>query len=165
MRKSRADFPPESNIAKRRDFWPRLLIDLLGVGNDPIQSLFFGSKAIDATLVAFVISYNHVPTRSLLVLEGQHYWFFFRVCHALTMRSLEPGFQFDYSADGLRRLASAGWNIGADSRRSGRHAALSLFRLSIVRDRGRILAPAERPGSEIKQSIKQSIPAKGGNDV
>jgi hypothetical protein len=82
--------------------WSRLLIDLLRVGNDPIQSLFFGSEAIDATFVAFVKSYDHVPTCSLFVLEGQHYWFFFRVRHTSTMRSPEPGFQFDcYAATNL----------------------------------------------------------------
>src|SRR5438132_13827694 len=62
-----------------------LLINLLGVGNDPIQSLSFGSEAVDTPLVARVISYDNVPTRSFLVLEGQHHRFFFRVCHLSTM--------------------------------------------------------------------------------
>ena len=71
-----------------------LLINLLGVGNDPIQSLSFGSEAVDTALVARVISYDNVPTRSFLVLEGQHYRFFFGVCHLSTMHPACSDFQF-----------------------------------------------------------------------
>jgi hypothetical protein len=56
----------------------RLFIDLPGVDNYPIQGLIFGRKAVDAPLVSCVISYHHVPTRSVLVLEGQHHGVFFR---------------------------------------------------------------------------------------
>ena len=59
-----------------------LLINLLGVGNDPIQGLVFGREAIDTALVARVISDDDVPTGSPLVLEGQHDRFFFGRCHA-----------------------------------------------------------------------------------
>lgn len=55
----------------------RLLVNLLGVGNDPVQGLFFGSEAFDAALVARVISDNDVPTGPPIVLEGQHDRLFF----------------------------------------------------------------------------------------
>jgi hypothetical protein len=41
-----------------------------------------------------LISYDNVPTRLPLVLEGQHYRLFFGVGHVSTMRSIHPGFQF-----------------------------------------------------------------------
>ena len=71
-----------------------LLIDLLGVGYYPIQSLVFGGEAVDAALMTLVISDHDVPTGSPLVLEGQHdRLFFFSVCHVSTMRSAESDFQ------------------------------------------------------------------------
>src|ERR1022692_3567757 len=54
----------------------RVLVDLLGVGNNPTQGLIFGRKAVDPPLLSCVISYHHVPTRSVLVLEGQHHGLF-----------------------------------------------------------------------------------------
>lgn len=55
----------------------RLFIDLLGVGNNPIQGLIFSREAVDPPLVRCVMSYRHVPTRSVLVLEGQHHGLYF----------------------------------------------------------------------------------------
>src|ERR1700730_1135587 len=54
-----------------------LRIDFFGVGDNPIQSLFFGREAFDATLMAGMISDHNMPARSLLVLKGQHDRFFF----------------------------------------------------------------------------------------
>src|ERR1700720_4610792 len=44
----------------------RLLIDLFGVGHDPIHRLLFGGKTVDAALVAFVIPDDDVPAGALL---------------------------------------------------------------------------------------------------
>lgn len=59
-----------------------LLIQLRCVGRYPIHRLTFGREAIDAPLVAVVISDNDVPTRPHLVLEGQHDRFFVGLSHA-----------------------------------------------------------------------------------
>jgi hypothetical protein len=59
-----------------------LLIDLFGVGHDPIHGLLFGGKTVDAALVAFVIPDDDVPAGAFLVGKGQHDWlFFFGVRH------------------------------------------------------------------------------------
>jgi hypothetical protein len=60
-----------------------LLIDLLGVGHDPIHGLLLGGKAVDAALVAFVIPDDDVPAGTLFVGKGQHHrLFFFGFHHA-----------------------------------------------------------------------------------
>src|ERR1700686_3522041 len=60
-----------------------LLLDLLGVGHDPIAGLLFGGETVDAALVAFVIPDDDVPAGALLVGKGQHHrLFFFGVHHA-----------------------------------------------------------------------------------
>ncbi len=65
----------------------RLLIDLRRVGTYPVHSLILGRKALDAPLVALMVSYDDVPPRPRLVLEGHHYWFFVRICcHSGNMR-------------------------------------------------------------------------------
>jgi hypothetical protein len=59
-----------------------LLIDLIGVGHDPIHGLLFGGEAVDAALVAFVIPDDDVPAGALFVGKGQHHGlFFFSVRH------------------------------------------------------------------------------------
>jgi hypothetical protein len=63
-----------------------LLIDLFGVGHDPIHGLLFGGKTVYAALVAFVIPDDDVPAGALLVGKGQHDWlFFFGVRHGANM--------------------------------------------------------------------------------
>src|SRR5580700_9666170 len=60
----------------------RLLIDLPGVGDNPIQGLLLGGKTIDAALVALVIADDDVPAGALFVGKGQHHGlFFFGVRH------------------------------------------------------------------------------------
>jgi hypothetical protein len=44
----------------------------------PFQRLFFGSESINTPLMAMVVSYDHVPTGPLLILEGKPYGFFVR---------------------------------------------------------------------------------------
>lgn len=56
---------------------PRLLIDLLGVGDDPLHGLLLGGEAVDAALVAFVVADDNVPAAALLVGKGQHHGRFF----------------------------------------------------------------------------------------
>ena len=63
----------------------RLLIYLRRVGTYPVYSLILGRKALDAPLVALMISYDDVPPRPRLVLEGHHHWFFVRICHSGNM--------------------------------------------------------------------------------
>src|SRR5580704_2892745 len=61
---------------------PRLLIDLPRVGDNPIQGLLLGGKAVDAALVALVIADDDVPAGALFVGKGQHHGlFFFGVRH------------------------------------------------------------------------------------
>jgi hypothetical protein len=69
----------------------RLLIDLFGVGHDPIDGLLFGGKTVDAALVAFVIPDDDVPTGALLVGKGQHHrLFFFGFHHAAEYAPFGP---------------------------------------------------------------------------
>jgi hypothetical protein len=55
----------------------RLLIDLFGIGHDPIHGLLLGGEAVDAALMAFVIPDDDVPAGALLVGKGQHHRLFF----------------------------------------------------------------------------------------
>ena len=55
----------------------RLLIDLPGVGDHPIESLLLGGKTVDAAFVAFVIPEDDVPAGALFVGKGQHHGLFF----------------------------------------------------------------------------------------
>ena len=61
----------------------RLLIDLPGIGDDPLQGLLLGGKTVDAALVAFVIADDDVPAGARFVGKGQHHGlFFFGLGHA-----------------------------------------------------------------------------------
>ena len=50
----------------------KLLIELRGVGGDPIHRFISGGKAIDPALVALMIPDDHMPAGSRLVREGLH---------------------------------------------------------------------------------------------
>lgn len=104
----------------------RLLVDLLGVGDDPLHGLLLGGKTVDAALMAGVVADDNVPAAARLVGKGQHHGRFFSgLRHGAEICLVGPAWQAFEPASSQTR----GTKMGLSRPPAGTKAAVGALRI------------------------------------